>query len=285
MITEIVDTHLHLWNPSMLRYPWLDEIPLLNKPYLLADYDRAIAGHPVTRMIFVQCEVDPAEFREEAAWIASLAEADDRIVGIVPWAPLEYGDTVAPELDAFAENPLIKGVRRIIQFEDDPAFCLRDSFVRGVQLLGERGLHFEICLKGDEQFTNCVELVRRCPDVRFLLNHVGKPFIERQVYEPWSSLMRELAALPNTWCKVSGMVNEADTSAWVTADLTPFFETVIATFGWQRVMFGGDWPVALLATSYDRWVNTLASLATGAGAGKPDLDRLFAGNARSFYGV
>jgi len=283
MIDEVVDTHLHVWDPSKLRYPWLDDIPLLNKRYVLADYDVAKADVPVTQMVFVQCEVDPRQFREEAAWVGGLADRDPRIAGIVPWAPLECGDAVASDLDAFAANPLVKGIRRIIQFEDDPAFCLGDGFIRGVRLLGERDLHFEICLKGDEQFRNCLQLVRACPDVRFLLNHVGKPFIVDHAMEPWCSMIEELAALPNTWCKISGMANEGDMDSWTEADLEPYVEAVVGAFGWERVMFGGDWPVALLATTYTRWVDTLQSIARSLGGGKTELGCLFADNARAFY--
>ncbi|HMN29080.1 MAG TPA: hypothetical protein PKE45_13090, partial [Caldilineaceae bacterium] len=121
----IVDTHLHLWNPSYLRYPWLDEIPLLNQPYLLADYNRHCGSVQVKKRVFLECEVDFAQFREEAAWVNSLADQEPRLAGMVPWAPLELGDKARPDLEQFAQNPRIKGVRRIIQFEPDLEFCLR----------------------------------------------------------------------------------------------------------------------------------------------------------------
>ncbi len=280
---EIVDTHLHLWDPSHLRYAWLDDIPLLNQPYLLTDYDEATTGHPVAQMVFVQCEVDPSQYLEEVAWVEAIAASDSRIAGIVPWAPLEDGDGVAGVLDNFRDNPLVKGVRRIIQFEEDPAFCLQPDFVRGVTLLGQRDLHFEICLKGDDQFRNCLELVARCPDVRFLLNHVGKPFIADGTMSPWAEMVQELAGYDNTWCKISGMANEADMERWTAADLGPYVKRVVEVFGWDRVMFGGDWPVALLATTYDRWVNTLDAIARDLGADDAAIAGLFARNARSFY--
>lgn len=281
--TDIVDTHLHLWDPSVLDYPWLEDVPLLNKPYLIDGYDVATSGWPISQMVFVQCEVSQAAYRDELSWVLRIADADPRIAGIVPWAPLELGGGVGDVLAEMAEDARVKGIRRIIQFEEDASFCLKPDFVVGVKLLADCGLHFEICLKGDDQFRNCLELVARCPDTRFILNHIGKPYIGDQRMSPWSELLGELAAMPHVWCKVSGMANEADMSSWQRDDLQTYFEQVVDVFGWNRVVFGGDWPVALLATTYDRWVDTLIDMATATGATQQQVAGLFAENARDFY--
>jgi len=278
---RIVDTHLHLWDPTHLRYSWLDEIPLLNQPHLLADYDRARGPVQVEAMVFLQCEVESAQYRQELEWATSLAREDPRIQAIVPWAPLEQGERARAEVEQLARNHLVRGVRRIIQFEADPAFCLHREFVAGVQMLAEYDLHFEICLKGDEQFRNAIRLVEKCPQVRFLLNHIGKPFIASGVLEPWKSLLAALAALPNTWCKMSGLVTEADNQAWTPPQLQPYIDWVMESFGWQRTLFGGDWPVARLATEYPRWVDTLTAALPGSD--QDDLRRLFRDNAMTFY--
>src|SRR5690606_28719862 len=178
MPTSIIDTHLHLWDPGHLRYSWLDDDPLLNKPYLLDGYRKATSGLAIEQMVFVQCEVDTAFYRQEVEWVANLAAIDERIASIVPWAPLELGEGADEEVAELADNDLVKGIRRIIQFESDAEFCLRPGFVRGVRNLANHGLHFEVCLKGDEQFANCLDLVEQCPEVRFLLNHIGKPYIK-----------------------------------------------------------------------------------------------------------
>ena len=259
-------------------YPWLKDVPKFNKPHLLADYRVATEGIPVERMIFLQCECDPTQYRAEADWVMELARQDPRIVGIVPWAPLEKGDGARVELAALAQNKLIKGIRRIIQFESDPGFCLRPDFVRGVQLLAEFDLHFEICIKGDVQFAKTLQLVRQCPEVSFILDHIGKPFIKERRMEPWGRYIRELAALPNTWCKVSGLVNEADLDKWQPQDLRPYLDHVFACFGPDRLIFGGDWPVCTLAATYRQWFETLdAYCPTNL---KP---KLFHGNAVKFY--
>lgn len=277
----IVDTHLHVWDTRKLRYPWLDTVPLLNKPYLLADYRQATAGLAVERMVFVQCECDFAQYADEVAWVTQLAQAEPRIQGIVAWAPLEKGERARAELTALARNPLLKGIRRIIQFEADLDFCLRPDFIKGVQLLAEFGLHFELCIKADRQFANALTLVRQCPQVRFILDHIGKPFIQERIRDPWRSHIQQLAALPNTWCKMSGFVTEADHPHWTPGDLQPYADVVLEAFGWERVMFGGDWPVVTLASPYTRWVETLQTLVSGATPAQ--LRQLFHDNACKFY--
>lgn len=277
----IIDTHLHVWDPHKLRYPWLDTVPFLNKPYLLPEYNQACGTVKVERMVFVQCECDFTQYRDEVAWVTQLAQQDRRIQGIVAWAPLEKGEPVRPELEALAKNKLVKGIRRIIQFEVDVNFCLRPDFVRGVQLLGDYGLSFDLCIKGDEQFRNTLQLVRQCPQVNFILDHIGKPFIKERIIEPWKTYLRDLAALPNTWCKMSGLVTEADHQKWTKEDLKPYIDAVIESFGWDRVMFGGDWPVAFQATPYPRWVETLDWAVTGASPAQ--RKKLFHDNAMAFY--
>lgn len=276
----IVDTHLHLWDPSHLRYPWLDDNALLNKPYLLENYRAACGPVPVEMMVFLQCECDFAQFMDEANWVTSLAQTDPRIKGIVPWAPLEKGDAARSDLTQLAANPLIKGVRRIIQFEPDQEFCLRPDFVKGVQALPDYGLHFEICISHG-QLANTIKLVDQCPNVTFILDHIGKPDIKNHVYEPWKQELKVLAGFPNVWCKMSGLVTEADHQHWTKEDLKPYIDHVLACFGFGRTMYGGDWPVAYQATEYPRWVETL-DWAIG-GCSDAERQQLFHDNALSFY--
>lgn len=277
----IVDTHLHLWDTRNLRYPWLDDLPPLNRPFLLDDFRQACGALAVEQMVFLQCDADFSQYREEAAWVTRLAEREPRIRGMVPWAPLEKGEAAREEVAALARNPLVKGVRRILQSEPEADFCLRPGFVDGVRLLADFDLHFELCLKGDDQFRNAITLARRCPEVRFILDHIGKPFIIDGVLEPWKGLMQELAALPNTWCKISGLVTEADLERWTPEDLKPYLDWALHCFGWDRVMYGGDWPVATLAAPYTRWVETLAWAVRDAPAAQ--RRKLFRDNAVAFY--
>ncbi len=274
----IVDTHLHVWDTGRLRYTWLDDIPKLNRPYLLDDYNEACGPVQVGKMVFLQCEC--SQYAEEADWVTALAQRDPRIEGIVPWAPLEKGAAVRAELESLAANPLVKGIRRIIQSESDPKFCLRGDFIRGVRLLAEFGLHFEVCISHD-QMAAAIRMVRQCPEVRFVLDHIGNPDIRNHVLEPWASELRELAGLPNVWCKVSGLVCQADHDRWTREDLKPYVDRVVDCFGFDRLMYGGDWPVASLATDYPRWVETL-EWAVGGCSGE-ELRKLFRDNAVDFY--
>ena len=278
----IVDTHLHIWNLDRLRYPWLASVPLLNKNHLIEDYVRACGPVEVAKMVFLQCECDPAQFKREAEWVAEVAKVDPRIRGIVPWAPLEKGVAVEEELARLAADPLVKGIRRIIQFEPDQNFCLRPDFVRGVRLLPKYGLTFDLCIN-HTQLANTIALVRQCPQVTFVLDHIAKPDIKAGRLDPWGAELRELAGLPNVWCKLSGLVTEADHARWTPADLRPYIDHTIACFGFDRVMFGGDWPVAAQATEYPRWVDTLD--AAVADASVDEVRKLYVTNAERFYRV
>lgn len=278
----IVDTHLHIWDLGRLRYPWLASVPLLNKDHSAAAYHRACGPVQVAKMVFVQCECDPAQSDQEVTWVTEVAALDPRIRGIVAQAPLEKGDAVEPTLTQLAGNSLVKGIRRLIQSESDDAFCLRPDFVRGVQLLPRHGFSFDVCIF-HRQLANAIKLVRQCPNVRFMLDHIGKPGIKARLLDPWRAELRELAHMENVWCKMSGLVTEADFTRWTAADLRPYIDHVIDCFGFDRVMFGGDWPVSTQATDYPRWVATLDDALRGC---SPDeLHRLYVRNAEKFYRI
>lgn len=278
----IIDTHVHLWDTANLRYPWLASLPTLNRPFLPADFREHTAEVEVEQFVFVQADVAVEEATREAPWVTQLAVDEPRLGGIVAWAPLERGLAVRDLLSALvADHPLVRGVRRLLQFDPDPALCLREDFIAGVRLLESFDLHFELCIKGDEQLRNATELARRCPGVRFMLDHIAKPFIREGVLEPWASLLAEFAALPNTWCKLSGVVTEASHDTWTPADLQPYLDHVLSVFPGDRVMYGSDWPVVLLAAPYRRWVEVLDA----ATRDQPEVDRrrLWRDNARAFY--
>lgn len=278
----IVDTHLHIWDLNRLSYPWLGNIPALNKSHLIEDYRRACNGVEVAKMVFLQCECLPVQYEQELSWVTEVAATDPRIRGIVPWAPLENGEAVEADLARLAANPRVKGVRRIIQFETDQEFCLRADFVRGVQLLPKYGLTFDLCIN-HTQLANTLQLVGQCPNVQFVMDHIAKPDIKSGRLDPWRAEMRSLAQFPNVWCKMSGLVTEADFQRWTPEGLQPYIEHVVQCFGFDRVMFGGDWPVSTQAADYPRWVATLDAALHGC---SPDeLHRLYVRTAEAFYRV
>ncbi|HEU5328038.1 MAG: amidohydrolase family protein [Thermomicrobiales bacterium] len=277
----IIDAHVHLWDPAHFRMPWLDGNELLNKPYGLAEYREQTAGVAIEAMVYLQVEVTPAYGLLEARWAAKRAAEDPRLGAIVAWAPVEDGEPARSYLDALvAIDRRIVGVRRIVQSEPDPEFSIRPDFVRGVQLLADYNFTFDICIN-HRHLPATIRLVEQCPDVRFILDHIGKPNIKGHELDPWREQLRELAALPNVICKVSGLVTEADHAHWTPDDLAPYVAHVLDCFGEDRVAFGGDWPVATQAATYPRWVETLDGLT--ADLSPAAKRKLWAENARRFY--
>jgi L-fuconolactonase len=277
----IIDAHLHIWDPKRFRISWLDGNDTLDQPIGLEQYREQTQGIAVEVMVYVEVDVAPHYTLLEAQWVEAFTRDEPRLRGIVASAPLEYGERARAYLQALvAIGSHIKGVRRLLQGESDPAYCLRPDFVHGVQMLPEFGLSFDICIY-HHQLAAVVELVRQCPETSFILDHIAKPDIKNGLLDPWRDQMGALAALPNVVCKVSGLVTEADHQRWTTDDLAPYVAHVLTVFGEDRVVFGGDWPVVLLASSYARWVETLDTLT--AHLSPSARHKLWAENARRFY--
>jgi len=261
--------------------PWLDGNERIGKPFLQADYQAHTAGIEVEGIVYLQVEVSPPYALLEAQWVANLPPDPVPVLGIVPWAPLEDGDCARSFLDALkAMDPRITSIRRLIQDEPDDDFCVRPGFVRGVQILAEYDLAFDICIY-HRHLKNAISLVRSCPDVRFVLDHIAKPDIKAGLRDPWRDEIRELASFPNVMCKVSGVTTEADKEHWTVGDVAPYIEHVVEQFGEDRVMFGGDWPVVLMASSYKRWAETVDTVT--AGLSDAAKRKLWNENAKRFY--
>jgi predicted TIM-barrel fold metal-dependent hydrolase len=247
----IMDAHVHFWDPPALRYPWLDGLPVLDRPFLPAAYATATSGIPIDGMLLVEANCLPHQTLDEAAFFDQIAAADSRVAGIVAFASLTDPKALDRTLDAFAARPRVKGIRRNIQGE--PAgFCIQPSFVEGVRKAGSRGLTFDLCATHD-QLRQVLELVRSCPDTRFVLDHCGKPAVRDRLLDPWRADIADLADCANVWCKLSGLVTEASPPAWRESDLVPYASHVVEQFGTERVMYGSDWPVLTLAAGYAAW--------------------------------
>ena len=258
----IVDSHVHLYDPTTLSYPWLAGVPKINRRYDLSDLDRCRGKVEIDKIVFAEVAVGPGLHVDEAAWVQKLADADPRLCGMVAHAPCEKGKAVAADLDALAQFGTLRGIRRLMQTEPDPAFALEPGFVEGVREVGRRGLPFDICVL-HWQLVFGVELVKRCPDVQFVLDHIGKPGIRQGIWEPWKSQIRELARLPNVVVKVSGVVTEADHKAWTKEQVKPYVAHVIDCFGFDRVMYGSDWTVSELTHQYPDWVDIVDEVVAG----------------------
>ncbi len=265
--TPVVDAHVHLWDPSAVRYSWLKHSSLLNRRYLPDDYVKACGPLAVDVMVFVQAEADRDMSLAELDWVLQLAhDSEPRLKALVPTAPLELGDGAVRHLDAIAERgPLVRGTRRLTQQEPDDAFITRPAFVQGVQLLERYGW---VCDLGvvSRQLPAVIELVRRCPSVRFVLDHIGKPAIRKGEWQPWAGWIDVLAREPNVWCKLSGVATEADWLQWKPEQLTPYIQHVVDRFGVRRTLYAGDWPVSAQATGLAEWVRCICRALPGLSA-------------------
>jgi L-fuconolactonase len=280
----IIDTHLHIYDPAAVHFPWMAGVPKLNRAHLVRDLEASAPGIAIEAFIFAEVDCADDQQLREVEWVHDAARDEPRIRGMFCSLPLEKGAAaVAGDLAAYAAMPLARGVRRLIQGHvDEPGWCLRAPFVEAVQSLSVYGLNFEITVM-HQQMNDAIELVRRCPGVQFVLDHIGKPNIKAGLMEPWASDMKRLAAFPNVVCKISGAITEADHTAWTPEQVKPYVAHAVNAFGFERVMFGGDWPVLTLASNYAAWV---ALVDDAVATAKPsDKRKLFNENAKLFYRV
>jgi len=251
-----IDSHHHFWKYSAAEYGWIDDsMAALRRDFLPDDLKREIAHADIHGVVSVQAR----QTVEETAWLLSLAEKHDFIKGVVGWVPLvEPG--VREIIARFAANPKLRAVRHVVQAEPDDRFILREDFNRGVAVLEDFGLVYDILIF-ERQLPPAIEFADRHPKQSFVLDHIAKPRIKENVLEPWRKNIKELARRQNVYCKVSGMVTEADYKKWSEDQLRPYIDTVLEAFGPKRLMFGTDWPVCLAATSYVRWVESVHRFA------------------------
>jgi L-fuconolactonase len=274
----VIDSHLHLWDPAEHEYPWLADEPDLDRAFLPSHLDTG--GHDIDG--FVVVEAGCRRGQDELGWLEHLAQTWPGIRGIVAQAPLELGPAVAPLLAKLCEHRLTVGVRRNVQ-DEGPGFMLAEPMVAGTRLLAGHGLTFDACVR-EHQLRELAELVDRCPEVTFVLDHLGKPAIAQHRGQPWFDDLAALARRPNVVAKLSGLTTEADHVHWRPADIVPYLSHALEQFGPARCMFGSDWPVATRATTYERWVD----LVLGVAAELPDVaDRtaILAGTAVRVYGL
>jgi len=255
---------------------------MLSEKHLLADLDREAGHMSPQRILFIQADCARAQAMDEVRWIEQLAADDSRIVGVVAFAPMDQPLDIASILGRLKSIPLVRGVRHMIQDEPDPDFCLRPAFVEGVRLCGAAGLSFDLCCLGG-QLPAVIELVRQCPGTRFILDHCGKPDIRSGAIEPWRSYITKLAQFPQVVCKLSGLATQSDHAQWRISDLRPHWDHLLMSFGPSRLLFGSDWPVVKLASSYRRWLSTVESLAEDLSAS--DSEAIFNANAAIVYNL
>jgi L-fuconolactonase len=276
MAYECIDAHHHLWRYQLEEYPWMgDGMEMLRRNYLSAELEEVARAAGVTGTIVVQAR----QTMQETEWLSNLAARSDLIRGVVGWAPLANPD-VGKELERLSVLPKMKGMRHVLHDEPDPFYMLRDDFNRGIGLLKHYGLRYDL-LVFESHLPQTIEFVDRHPNQIFIVDHIAKPRIRDRALSPWKEELRELAHRSNVYCKVSGMVTEAKWDSWTAEELTPYFETVFEAFTPRRTMFGSDWPVITLASTYCAWVELVKRIICSFSS--EEQERVLAGTAVEAY--
>ncbi|TDL68710.1 amidohydrolase [Paenibacillus amylolyticus] len=241
-----LDAHQHFWEYNVAEYGWIgEEMKTIRQSFLPENLEPLLVQSGLDGCIAVQAR----QSLTETEWLLQLADRHECIKGVVGWVDL-CSDEVRNQLELFASNPYLKGVRHVIQDEPDLDYVLREDFQRGISLLKEYDLAYDL-LVSKEQLPYAVELVKTFPEQRFVLDHLAKPDIKSGIISPWKEALESLAAQPNAYCKLSGMVTEADWANWTPKDFTAYLNIAIEAFGAERLMFGSDWPVSNLSASYN----------------------------------
>jgi L-fuconolactonase len=268
---KFVDAHLHVWDPAARRHAWLDDEPRLRHAFGPEDVDTG--RHELEAAVFVQADCRDTEALDEVRWVQQLADEHPFLCGIVAYAPVHLGRDVAPHLAALADEPLVVGVRRLIQGAPVPP-----QLATGAALLPEWNLTFDLCVTHD-QLPAVAELVEACPATTFVLDHLGKPPVAEGRLDPWRDDLARLAAFPNVSCKLSGLATEA-APGWTSGDVRPYLAHALEVFGAARCMIGTDWPLVTLAGTIERWVDAVLDVVP-----PDDQDAVLCETATSIYGL
>ena len=277
----VVDSHHHFWDPATADYPWMTgDYEALKRPFGPSDLAPILESNGVTATVVVQAR---QELGETHSLLATASETT-WIGGVVGWVDLtdpSVSETIA-ELRGHPNGSKLVGIRHLVHDEADPEWLLRDEVLRGLAAVAEAELVYDLLVRTRE-LPAAIEVARRLPDLRFVLDHLAKPRIAARETEPWSSAISEIARVQNVTCKVSGLVTEADWTSWGRGDLAPYIDTAVELFGPDRLMFGSDWPVCTLAADYsDVFSATVDILTETAGS---ELASIFGGCAIETYGL
>jgi predicted TIM-barrel fold metal-dependent hydrolase len=283
----VIDTHQHLWDLTKLRLGWLtSKDNPLGQSFTPKEYAEATQGLNVVKSVYMEVDVVPEQQQQEADYVVALCESGKTpmVAAVISGRP--NSDGFAKYITPYKGSKYVKGIRQVLHVESTPAgYCLDPKFVKGIQLLGELGLSFDLCVRPAE-LPDMAKLVDQCPGTQFILDHCGNPrgdFTKDQ-WEKWRKDMAAMGTRKNVVCKVSGFIaNGYQKGKWKTEDLAPAVNGTIEAFGVDRVMFGGDWPVCTLAATYKEWLTVLKELI----ASRPEADqkKILHDNAAKTYGI
>jgi L-fuconolactonase len=277
---RVVDSHVHFWDPAVLQYPWLDEVPGLQRAFLPRDLD-ALTARTVDGVVFVEANTVGADSMREVEFVEYLAGDERRIIGIVAYVDMLDEAGRSATLEALAARDGVVGVRHNIQGHA-AGYCLQPAFVSGVRSATEHGFAFDLCVT-EEQLSDATQLVQLCPETRFVLDHCGKPAIRADDMEEWVADLASLAECANVVCKVSGLLSEAREEQRTIDALRPYLDHVHGCFGAGRMLYGSDWPVLTLAGGTASWRGIVDEFT--AAFVDEDRDGFYAGNAMRTYGL
>lgn len=273
-----IDAHQHFWKFDPVRDTWInDDMKMIQRDFLPDDLYPLLQQNDIAGCVAVQADQSEAE----NIFLLELAEKFDFIKGVVGWVDLE-SDNIMDKLAHLRQFEKLKGFRHILQAEKDDAFMLRPDFRRGIAALHHFGFTYDILIF-PHHLKNAIKLVAAYPGQRFVIDHMAKPPIREQKIEEWKQDIHEIARYPNVWCKVSGMVTEADWKLWKRDDLVPYLDVVCEAFGMKRLMFGSDWPVCLVAAYYGQVVEIVKDHICSCSL--DDQAALLGGNATTFYSL
>jgi L-fucono-1,5-lactonase len=277
-VSSIIDSHQHFWRYNPDEFGWIDDdMRVIRRDFLPADLQQTLASSGVDGSIAVQAR----QTLEETRWLLDLADEYPFIRGVVGWVPL-VDPRVRETLQSLAARPKLRAVRHVLQGEADDRYMLRDDFNGGIDALRESGLRYDLLIRR-HQLPWTTELVDRHPGQIFILDHLAKPNIAAGELSPWRENLRELARRPNVYCKLSGMVTEADYQRWTPEQLRPYADVVLNLFGAKRVMFGSDWPVCLVAATYPQWRQSVQEFTRNLS--QSERDHVFGKTAIEAYGL
>jgi L-fuconolactonase len=243
-----IDAHHHFWRFDADQYAWInDSMAVLRRDFLPSDLEKEIQAVGIEGVVSVQAR----QSTQETTALLEFARNRSWIKGVVGWLPL-VDPHLRGQLDALKGETILKGIRHVVQDEPEDNFILREDFNLGVELLSEYGLTYDILIY-ERHLPQAIEFVDRHPNQVFVLDHLAKPQVKTDMVEPWRTNILQLAQRPNVYCKISGLVTEADWQSWNESQLTVYLETALEAFGPKRLMFGSDWPVCHLATTYQAW--------------------------------
>ncbi len=273
-----IDAHQHFWRYDPAEYGWIDDaMRAIRRDCLPDEALREMAAAGFDACVAVQAR----QTVEETRWLLALADAHPPIAGVVGWIDLRAGDA-RRQLERLADHPTLVGVRHIVQDEPDDRFLLQPAFCRGIELLEEFGLAYDI-LVYSRHLPAVLELAERYASQRFVLDHLGKPDIRGGELRAWERDIRALAECPNVWAKISGLVTEADWEAWTPGDIRPSLDVAFDCFGAARLMVGSDWPVCTVAADYGRTMAVLSEYVADRPAA--ERDAVLGGNAQRFWNL